>query len=67
MEIEVGMPVVLYNKGTVVDGLVSGWMVAGGEVVHLFIDHIEQPFRLIGENKWQLMREDEEDGSMESE
>ena len=64
IEIAVGEHIVLYNKGTIVDGLVSGWMVAGGEVVHIFIENIEQAFRLKGENPWMALREGEEDGEI---
>ena len=62
LEVQVGDPVVLYNNGTLVDGLVTGWMVAGGEVVHLFIENIEQAFKLIGDNPWVVLREDEANG-----
>ena len=64
IEIAVGEHIILYNNGTVVDGKVSGWMVAGGEVVHIFIDNIEQAFRLKGENPWIALREGEADGEV---
>ena len=54
----------LIKGGTVVDGLVSGWMVAGGEVAHIFIEEIESPFRLIGENAWQLATLEDENGEI---
>lgn len=62
LEVSVGDHIVLYNKGTVVDGLVSGWMVAGGQVVRIFIENIDEPFRLVGDNAWMAMREEEVNG-----
>lgn len=64
LEIAVGDHIVLYNNGTVVDGIVSGWMVAGGEVVHIFVENIEQAFRLKGENPWIALREGEDNGEI---
>lgn len=54
IELEVGDWVVLSRGNTVVDGYVTGWLVAGGEVVHLFVEEIEQAFKLIGENPWSV-------------
>ncbi len=62
LELSVGDHIVLYNKGTVVYGFVSGWMVAGGQFVRIFIENIEEPFRLVGENAWMAMREEEING-----
>ena len=64
MELQIGQQVALIKGGTVVDGLVSGWMVAGGEVAHIFIEEIESPFRLIGENAWQLATLEDENGEI---
>ena len=61
LEIGVGDFVILIKGKTLVDGEVSGWMVAGGQIVHLFISEIEQPFKLIGENAWKVAREEETD------
>lgn len=52
IELEIGDWVVLSRGNTVVDGYVTGWLVSGGEVVHLFVEEIEQAFKLIGENPW---------------
>jgi hypothetical protein len=57
IELEVGDWVVLSRGNTVVDGYVTGWLVAGGEVVHLFVEEIENPFKLIGENPWRVGKE----------
>jgi hypothetical protein len=61
LELSVGDFVILIKGRTIVDGEVSGWMVAGGQIVHLFISEIEQPFKLIGENAWKVAREEETD------
>ena len=61
LEIGVGDFVILIKGKTLVDGEVSGWMVAGGQIMHLFISEIEQPFKLIGENAWKVAREEETD------
>lgn len=42
-----------------VEGDVSGWLVAGGQVSHLFLTDIEQSFKMIGENPWRLVKEEE--------
>jgi hypothetical protein len=60
LELSVGDFVILIKGKTIVDGEVSGWMVAGGQVVHLFITEIEQPFKLVGEDAWKVAREEEE-------
>jgi len=60
LELSVGDFVILIKGRTIVDGEVSGWMVAGGQVVHLFITEIEQPFKLVGEDAWKVAREEEE-------
>jgi hypothetical protein len=60
LELSVGDFVILIKGRTIVDGEVSGWMVAGGQIVHLFIAEIEQPFRLVGEDAWKVAREEEE-------
>jgi hypothetical protein len=62
LEVSVGDHIVLYNKGTVVDGFISGWMVAGGQVVRVFIENLEEPFKLVGDNAWLALREDEVNG-----
>jgi len=59
LELSVGDFVILIKGRTIVDGEVSGWMVAGGQVVHLFITEIEQPFKLVGEDAWKVAREEE--------
>ena len=64
VEVVVGDHAVLFKDGTIVDGLISGWMVAGGEVIHLFIENCEQPFKLVGDDSWKFLREDEEDGEV---
>lgn len=61
IELTVGDWVVLTKGKTVVDGFVSGWMVAGGEVIHLFVEEIESPFKLVGENPWKVAKEVEEE------
>jgi hypothetical protein len=61
LELSVGDFVILIKGRTIVDGEVSGWMVAGGQVVHLFITGIEQPFKLVGEDAWKVAREEETD------
>lgn len=60
LELSVGDFVILIKGKTIVDGEVSGWMVAGGQIVHLFITEIEQPFKLVGEDAWKVAREEEE-------
>jgi len=60
LELSVGDFVILIKGRTIVDGEVSGWMVAGGQVMHLFITEIEQPFKLVGEDAWKVAREEEE-------
>ena len=59
LELSVGDFVILIKGRTIVDGEVSGWMVAGGQVVHLFITEIEQPFKLVGEDAWKVAREED--------
>lgn len=59
LEVSVGDFVILIKGRTIVDGEVSGWMVAGGQVVHLFITEIEQPFKLVGEDAWKVAREED--------
>jgi hypothetical protein len=61
IELEIGDWVVLSRGNTVVDGYVTGWLVAGGEVVHLFVEEIEQAFKLIGENPWIVGKEPEDE------
>jgi hypothetical protein len=61
IEVEVGDWVVLSRGKTVIDGYVTGWMVAGGEVIHLFIEEIEAPFKLVGENPWSVGKEPEDE------
>lgn len=61
IELEIGDWVVLSRGNTVVDGYVTGWLVAGGEVVHLFVEEIEQAFKLIGENPWIVGKELEDE------
>lgn len=64
LEVSVGDHIVLYKKGTVVDGFISGWMVAGGQVARIFIEHLDEPFKLVGENAWIALREDEVNGEV---
>lgn len=61
IELTIGDWVVLSRGNTVVDGYVTGWLVAGGEVVHLFVEEIEQAFKLIGENPWIVGKELEDE------
>jgi hypothetical protein len=61
IELEVGDWVVMQKGRTIIDGYVTGWMVAGGEVIHLFIEEIEAPFKLVGENPWAVGKEPEDE------
>jgi hypothetical protein len=61
MELEIGSHVVLMRGGTIVDGLVSGWMVAGGVAVRLFIENIDCEFKLVGDDPWMIMEEAEDE------
>lgn len=61
IELKIGDYIILTKGNAVVDGEVSGWLVAGGEVAHLFLTELEQPFKMIGENAWKVVREGEVD------
>lgn len=64
MEVSIGDYVILVKDRTIVDGEISGWMVAGGELVHLFIAGIECPFKMIGEDPWMIQVGKEEAGEI---
>lgn len=57
MELEIGDWIILTRGQTVVDGEVAGWLVAGGEVVHVFVTELDQPFKLVGDNPWKVGKE----------
>ncbi len=59
IELQIGDYVILVKGRAMVEGDVSGWLVAGGQVSHLFLTDIEQSFKMIGENPWRLVKEEE--------
>lgn len=61
MELSIGDWVILQRGNTVVDGEVAGWLVAGGEVVHVFVTELDQPFKLVGDNPWRIGKEPEDE------
>lgn len=61
IELSIGDYIILTKGNAMVDGEVSGWLVAGGEVARLFITELEQPFKMIGEDSWKVVREGEVD------
>lgn len=61
MDISVGDYIVITRGRTIVDGEVTGWLVSGGELIKLFIDEIDSPFVMFGENPWKVVIGEETD------
>lgn len=55
MDVQVGDYIILTRGRTIVDGEVTGWLVSGGELLKLFIDEIESPFEMFGDNPWKVV------------
>lgn len=65
MEVAIGETVILLKDNTLVDGEITGWLVAGGELVHIFIKGIESPFKMFGEDPWKVVTGEEEENEIQ--
>lgn len=55
-QVGIGDYVILQNGATIVDGLISGFMMDKGTVEYVFIEHIKSGFKL---DEWEVKVEDE--------
>lgn len=57
MDIAIGDYITLVNGYTILSGEVTGWHIAGGELISVRIEHIPEPIPL---GEWKIEEEDEE-------
>jgi hypothetical protein len=64
IEVEIGQKLILNKGETFIFGNVEGWRVAGGQLLEVLLEGIEEAFRVYGEGEWVIVEEESNDGTL---